>query len=144
MIVVLDTNIWLSALLSPHGYSGRVLTLVRTGVIQPVSSPRLWAELTRAADYDRVRMPLQRKGIWEDTRRFLASHPMVTLVASVEPTSNWLPKDPDDDWVIQCALTAKADRIRPFAVQPGDRGVVIHRVPFLDECKLVGRNSAIR
>ena len=36
---------------------------------------------------------------------------MVTLVASVEPTSNWLPKDPDDDWVIRCALTAKADRI---------------------------------
>jgi predicted nucleic acid-binding protein len=94
MIVVLDTNIWLSALLSPHGYSGRVLTLVRTGVIQPVSSPKLWAELTRAADYDRVRMPLQRKGIWADTRRFLASHPKVTLVASVEPTSNWLPKDP--------------------------------------------------
>jgi putative PIN family toxin of toxin-antitoxin system len=111
MIVVLDTNIWLSAFLSPRGLPGRLVTLVRMGMIQAVSSPKLWAELTRAADYDRVRIPLQRKGLWEDTRRFLASHPKVTLVASVEPSENWLPKDPDDNWVIQCAVTAKADRI---------------------------------
>jgi putative PIN family toxin of toxin-antitoxin system len=111
MIVVLDTNVWLSAFLSPRGFSGRVLTLVRMGVVQPVSSPKLWAELTRAAEYDRVRMPLQRRGVWEDARRFLASHPRVTLVASVEPTTNWMPEDPDDNWVIQCAVSARADRI---------------------------------
>ena len=111
MIVVLDTNVWISAFLSPRGFPGRVLMLVRMGMLQAVSSQKLWGELSRATEYDRVRFPLQRKGLWEDTRRFLGSHPKVTLVASVDPTKNWLPADPDDNWVIQCALSAKADRI---------------------------------
>ena len=118
MIVVLDTNIWLSAFLTPRGIPGRVVMLVRMGIVRAVSSSKLWGELTRAAEYDRVRLPLQRDGVWEDTRRFLGSHPNVTLVTSVEPTTNWLPSDPDDNWVIQCAITAKADRI-----VTGDKGL---------------------
>ena len=142
MIVVLDTNIWLSAFLSPRGLPGRVLTLVRMGLIQAVSSPKLWSELTRAADYDRVRIPLQRKGVWEDTRRLLASHPKVTLVASVEPTANWLPKDPDDNWVIQCAVTARADRIvsgdKPLLALQAVEGVkIISPRELVDEVGVV-------
>lgn len=111
MIAVLDTNVWTSAFLSPQGAPGRLVTFVRMGLLDVVSSSRLWDELQRAVRYDRVRRLLERDGLWHDTEAFLQKHPRVTFVVAVEPTSNWLPQDIDDNWVIQCALTARADRI---------------------------------
>lgn len=111
MIVVLDSNVWTSAFLSPRGVPGRLLTLVRMGLLDVVSSSRLWGELERAVHYNRVRELLERAGLWDDTTVFLRDRPCVAFVVATEPVSNWLAQDPDDDWVIQCALTARADRI---------------------------------
>jgi predicted nucleic acid-binding protein len=33
------------------------------------------------------------------------------VVPEVSPTAKWVAADPDDDWVVQCALTARAERI---------------------------------
>lgn len=111
MILVLDSNIWLSAFLSPRGTSGRLFELVRLGLLDVVSTEKLWEELSRSAEYDRVRKPLERDGVWADTRLFLATRPNVRFVPSIVPVANWVTADPDDNWVVQCALTARADRI---------------------------------
>jgi putative PIN family toxin of toxin-antitoxin system len=111
MIVLLDTNTWISAFLTPRGTPGRVVTLIRLGLLDAVASERLWSELGRAVEYDRVRKALERDGLLEDARRFVQAHPKVALVPSVAPVANWVASDPDDDWVVQCALTAKAERI---------------------------------
>lgn len=44
MKLVLDTNIMVSALLSPHGPPGQLLDLVLDGHLQPVLSPAIQAE----------------------------------------------------------------------------------------------------
>lgn len=111
MKVVLDTNVWVSALLAPRSNPGRLLMMTRLGLLHVVSSRVLWEELYRAVGYTRVRTPLERDGLWETTRRFLHGHPMVAFVPAVDPEEPWMPRDEADNWVIQCALTANADLV---------------------------------
>ena len=111
MKVVLDTNIWISALLAPRSTPGRIVFLVRLGLLQAVSSPVLWKELHRAAGYSRVRKQLERQGLWEATQEFLKDRPNIFFVEASDPLQNWLPSDPADNHVIQCALTTLAEKI---------------------------------
>jgi len=111
MKAVLDANIWVSAFLAPKGTCGRIIDALRSGRLAVVSSPHLWSELQRAVAYERIRKPLERDGLWYDTQSFLAHQTDVLFVSDVQPTGSWVPNDPDDDWVIQCALTANADYV---------------------------------
>jgi len=97
--------------LTPGGTAGRILDAVREHRIETVSSVHLWDELRQALSYPKTRKPLERDGLWGDVERFLRDHPDVAFVESVEPAEDWVPADPDDNWVIQCALTANADYI---------------------------------
>ena len=98
-------------MLTPGGTAGRILDAVREHRIETVSSVHLWDELRQALSYPKTRKPLERDGLWGDVERFLRDHPDVAFVESVEPAEDWVPADPDDNWVIQCALTAGADYI---------------------------------
>jgi putative PIN family toxin of toxin-antitoxin system len=111
MKAVLDTNVWVSGFLNPDGIPGQILDAVRDRRVSVVSSPRLWSELQRTLSYRRVRTPLEQDGLWDDVLSFLVAQPDVIFVHEVEPTSSWVPNDRDDDWVIQCALTANAEYI---------------------------------
>ena len=112
MIVVLDTNVLVSALLNPDSKPGRILKSVIDGENVMGMTAHLHDELQRALGYSRVRDRLVDKlGEPEVERipRLLAR--LAMHVANVEPTDNWITDDPDDNWVVQCALTCHADRI---------------------------------
>jgi uncharacterized protein len=112
MRVVLDSNIWVSSLLSPSGSPGTVIQAALEGRFEVFTSDRLWNEVLTAVSRDRVRGPLVAKGRWADTERvLLALRGQVTFVEASPPVGNWIPDDPADNWVIQCALTANAERI---------------------------------
>ena len=55
MKVVLDTNVWVSAYLSPKGAPGRVVKAVSSGRIEAVSTEHLWTELRRVLYEPKVR-----------------------------------------------------------------------------------------
>jgi predicted nucleic acid-binding protein len=126
MIVVIDSNVWLSAFLTPRGTSGRLFELVRLGLLDVVSTPKLWDELSRSAAYERVRKPLERDGVWADTQVFLATRPNIRFVPSTAPVANWVSADPDDDWVVQCA---KGGTTRVFPCSLSHE----HRCPVADD-----------
>jgi putative PIN family toxin of toxin-antitoxin system len=112
MTVVLDANVWISAFLSSTGPPARIVAAVGNGTLVAVSSTHLWSELLGALTQPKLRRILQRKGAWETTQAALVvAQRLVLLVPAVSPQETWLAADPDDDWVIQCALTANADYI---------------------------------
>jgi putative PIN family toxin of toxin-antitoxin system len=119
MKVVLDTNVWVSAFLSPLGTPGRLLDAMRTGHVRVATSERLWSELIRIVHEPKVRNVLEAHGTWDAAELILATRPRIDCVDAETPIDRWVPDDPDDDWVIQCALTTKAEYI-----VSGDRHLV--------------------
>ena len=112
MIVVLDTNVWISAVLNSAGRPARVAAGVADGTFVAVSTIHLWTELLAALAQPHLRTALERKDGWELACAAIAvAQQAVVLVPAIPPRAAWVPADPDDNWVIQCALTAKAEHI---------------------------------
>ena len=107
MVVVFDTNVLVSALRSSNGASFQLLRLVQSGRIQPAISAPLMFE------YDDV---TSRVGLLPHFQRaeiqgFLD---WLTSISSLHKVYFlWRPllKDPKDDMVLECAVSARAHYI---------------------------------
>jgi putative PIN family toxin of toxin-antitoxin system len=111
MNVVIDTNVWLSALAKPTSPPGRLIDALLAGQLTVFSSDRLWNELLRALTYERVQQLFLKAGVALPERQVARLGALVTFVDVVEPVNRWVLTDPDDNWVIQCAITARVDRL---------------------------------
>jgi uncharacterized protein len=111
MNVVIDTNVWLSALARPASPPGRLVDAFLAGQLAIFSTDRLWGELLRALTYERVQLLFRAAGVTPPERQVARLGALVTFVDVVEPGARWVLTDPDDDWVIQCAITAEAEII---------------------------------
>ncbi len=111
MNVVIDTNVWLSALARPSSLPGRIIDAYLAGQLTIFSDDRLWKELHRALTYESVQQLFLSAGVAPPERQVVRLGTLVTFVDVVEPAQRWVLTDRDDDWVIQCAITANADRI---------------------------------
>jgi putative PIN family toxin of toxin-antitoxin system len=109
MIVVLDTNVLISALLSTDGSPAQIIEHWEAAVFDVATSGPLLDELVRALGYERVRKYLEMtpaeinsliKG-WSTTAIYM--DPGIEL-GVVED-------DPDDNRVLECAVTAEANYI---------------------------------
>jgi len=108
MKVVADTNTVISGLLW-HGAPREILDLARAGKITLYISPDLLAELADVLERDKFTARL--KAAQTTARELVLGYG--ELATLVHPTS--IPRvvkdDPDDDMVLACALTAKAEII---------------------------------
>jgi putative PIN family toxin of toxin-antitoxin system len=111
MRVVLDTNIWVSAFVNPLGTPGRILDELDANRLDVVTTEHLLTELREVVHRPKVRQLLESRNLWDDSRLVVAIHPRVQVVEDVIPRQNWLHADPDDDWVIQCAVTGAVEYI---------------------------------
>ena len=109
MKIVCDTNVLISALLW-GGTPGRILDRIEAGLDTLYTSRLLLQELEAVLNYPKITRILE--------RRDLSSSDILELVienAQIMETSNTpmrvVPDDPDDDHVIECAVTAHADYI---------------------------------
>ena len=103
MRVVLDANVYISALLVGRGCE-EILTLGRTGVIQVLSSPEI---------IDEVASVLRRKFRWSpaDIRLFLDEASDLCRMIPFDPAEVEFPVDPADAKILACAVACKADVI---------------------------------
>jgi putative PIN family toxin of toxin-antitoxin system len=103
MRVVLDANVYISALLVGRGCE-EILTLGRTGVIQVLSSPEI---------IDEVASVLRRKFHWSpaDIRPFLDEASDLCRMIPFDPAEVEFPADPADAKILACAVAGKADVI---------------------------------
>jgi putative PIN family toxin of toxin-antitoxin system len=106
MRVVLDTNVLLSALLSPHGLSDNIYRAWQHDRFELVTSTLQIEELRRASRYPKFKEVLQpyRVGIMvNNLRRSIVLATLPPLPASVELN------DPNDTFLMAMALSGEAD-----------------------------------
>lgn len=104
--VVIDTNIWVSALLNPFGYPARIRKSFEKGVFKVVVSEPILQELADVLDRPRIK---EKYGVTpEDTEEILtlieerSEH--VLLSGNIE-----ICRDKDDDLIIETAIKGKAE-----------------------------------
>jgi putative PIN family toxin of toxin-antitoxin system len=108
MRAVVDTNVWVSALLNPSGPPAAVRAAVQQGRFVSVTSEALLEELTLVLARPRF---ARRYGVRpEDGAELVA---LVRARSEVVPTAGaaHLCRDPDDDAVIETALAGRADAL---------------------------------
>jgi putative PIN family toxin of toxin-antitoxin system len=103
--VVLDSGVFVSALITPRGTAGKLAERLQDAEFELVVSPQLLAELEDVLLRDKFR----RYADVEETRKFLAK---VRHEATVAPDPSEPPPfrsaDPKDDYLIALAYTQKA------------------------------------
>ena len=109
MDVVLDTNVVISALISPRGAPAQIYKAWQAGRFTYVTSPPLLDELARALSYARIRKFLT----WNDEERGEFLEALAYAAKLVIPTIklNVVSDDPDDDRVLEAAVTADVSHI---------------------------------
>jgi uncharacterized protein len=109
MRAVLDTNVLVSAVLSPQDPPARVLKLWRQGRFDVVLSRSILAEYRRALSYPHIRhhYPVSDEdveGLLEDLEK---AGPVIETGGELRAVA----ADPDDDKVLECAVAGGADYI---------------------------------
>lgn len=108
--VVLDTNIFVSGLLSKTGLPAKILDAWRAGQYLLITSPPIVAEIRRVLEPPRMRK-----------KYFITSGDIEQLIILLEKDAlivpgrtdvrNAIPDDPSDEMFLACAMDAAADYI---------------------------------
>jgi len=114
LLVVLDTNVLFSALISPYGPAYRILSLVIAGELTCAATPALWVEYEEQFSSERfwALTPLSEQQV---------GGVLDYLASTVRPTYNdftWrgILADEDDALVAEAAFNASADVLITFNV----------------------------
>jgi putative PIN family toxin of toxin-antitoxin system len=103
---VLDTNVLVSALISPSGPSAALLLELRGGAFELVASPTLLAELREVLGRDKFRRYVTETDV--DAYVDLIRHE-ATILDDPTPSARPLSADPDDEYLLDLARAAAAD-----------------------------------
>jgi putative PIN family toxin of toxin-antitoxin system len=109
MIVVLDTNVIISALLSSKGPPAEIIRRWEVDEFSVVTSRALISELERALGCPQVRKYL--KLAQEDIEGFLERFTTVASVVTAQVSLDMIEKDPIGNRVLECALAGGATYI---------------------------------
>lgn len=103
---VLDTNVLVSASITPLGIPGQILQAWRRGEFQLVLSPGILREVRAVMTRPRLLEPYGRS--LADVDEFMGI--LLSNGQVVEPIAGggWVPEDPDDDMFIAAGLAAGA------------------------------------
>ncbi len=106
MIVVLDTNVVVSALLSAEGAPAEIMRRWEAGAFDVAISPALLGELERVLRYERITKYFQEP--LEKIDWLLERFRTVGILVEPELRLDVVAEDSDDDRVIECAVAARA------------------------------------
>ena len=104
MRAVLDTNLFLSALLSDRGPPALILEAWRAGRFDLVTSREQIAELKRAARYEKLRRFISRAALGRLVNGLHAAEILLVRLRYAGGSP-----DPDDDYLLAMALATDAD-----------------------------------
>ena len=107
MRAVVDTNVWISALLNPRGAPAQLLAALRSRLFTLIISQPLLDELVEVLSRPRIRHKyrLTEQDI-EDLLATLRAGEMVEVTGTSR-----IVRDPDDDMVVETALVGRADAL---------------------------------
>lgn len=107
--VVLDTNVFISALLTPASPPAWILELVLEGRLRLIISPGIIREIALVFQYPKVQKSMQKHGLTaeEVTDAILQVLKIAVITPGAEIAQGASP-DPGDDMVLSCALEGRA------------------------------------
>lgn len=105
MRIVVDTNTVLSGLLWP-GPPRRLLDLARQRIVTPYTSPTLLAELAEVIARDKFAHRVSAAGL--SPLELVQDYERLADIVDPQPLAVPASRDPDDDHVLACALSAQA------------------------------------
>lgn len=112
MRVVLDTNVWVSAILTPGRPPAKILEFALTGRMRLLISPAIIREIARVFQYPKVKKALKKHQITsQEMEDVILKLLKVAVITPGEILAAGVSGDPADDMVIACALEGKADCI---------------------------------
>ena len=109
MIVVLDTNVIISSLLSSKGAPAEIVRRWEAEVFEVVTSPPLLEELGRALHYEQVARYLKQPQ--EQIDLFVRRFGVVATLVEPQTTLEAVAGDPDGNRVLECAVAGGASYI---------------------------------
>lgn len=109
MLVVLDTNVIISALLSTKGSPAKVIDLWKAEAFDVATSKPLLDELERALEYERVKTYLKQPQ--EKIDALVKRLRAVGIMVAPQSALTVIEADPDDNRVLECAVAANASYI---------------------------------
>ena len=109
MIVVLDTNVIVSVMLSPHGAPAEIIDGWEAGIFDVVTSPMLISELERVLTYPRVQRNI--KFSEQEIITFLKRLSAAAVAIDPPHRLEVIETDPADNRVLECAVVGSATYI---------------------------------
>jgi len=109
MIIVLDTNVIISAVLSPSGPPAEIISHWEASLFEVVTSPPLLVELERALEYPRVKKYLKTSP--DEIDLLVKRLRQVATVVQPQHHLEVVEEDPADNRVLECAVTGEASYI---------------------------------
>jgi putative PIN family toxin of toxin-antitoxin system len=110
--IVIDTNILVSAILTPEGNPAKILKLVLEGKLNLIISPAILEETRQVFNYPKLVMLMEKNNITrQEVYGFLDKMSRVALITPGKLEINAIPEDPADNKIIACALEGNADFI---------------------------------
>ncbi len=107
--IVLDTNVFVSALINPHGKPAQILNHVFENRIRLFISPPIIEELERVLSYPKL---AKKHGLKrEKLKEFIADLLSIMSLIEEEKIIEVITEDPSDSKYLSCALNSKVDFI---------------------------------
>jgi len=105
--VVLDTNVWVSGLLVPHGKSGMIIDAWRQGHLSIVVSQPIFQEIERVLLYPKIFKRLK----WDivKVRHYINLLSLLTEEVDIKNCSVVVQKDFDDSPILETLIVSQAD-----------------------------------
>ena len=111
-MIVVDTNVLISGFIKPTSVPGGILWRILEGSVLLAISRHLLDELKMVLQRDHIRRLLLRNWSEKELEAVVEKLKHIAIVfPDHPPVANWIPEDPDDNWVVQCAITAQAQHI---------------------------------
>lgn len=110
--VVLDTNVFLCALLAPDSPPAGILQLALQGRLRLVISPGIIIEIGLVLQYPKVKKSLRKHSLTEEEMADAIIN--ILKIATITPGAEMVrgvAPDPGDDMVLSCAVEGRADFI---------------------------------
>lgn len=105
VVALVDTNVWISALINPHGHPARLKDAWLDGKFQIVVSVALLDEIAEVLSRPRIRDKYHLEP--EDVKEFLRLIAERSITVATTGTLH-LCRDPDDDLMLETALNGNA------------------------------------
>ena len=107
--IVLDTNVFVSALINPRGKPAQILNYVFENKVRLFTSPSIIEELERVLSYPKL---VKRHGLEkQELKKFVSDLLSILSLVEGKKAIEVIAEDPADNNYLSCVVDAKADFI---------------------------------